>query len=103
MKKTKYLNQQFGNWTCTHVGIARVQGKKTKNKTVSKQPGRQTYYYVFERETSDGRAEKLVRLSAAQAAKVYRGEVTVEEIADARQSKGVAAFKDKVSYHFIGA
>ena len=103
MKKTKYLNQTFGDWVCTHVGIARVQGKKTRNKTVSKQPGRQTYYYIFERQTSDGKAEKLVRLSAAQAAKVYRGELSVETVADLRQEKGVGTFKDKVSYHFYGA
>ena len=104
MKKTsKYLFKTFGNWTCTHVGIARVQGKKTKNRKVSKQPGRQTYYYIFERPTSDGKAEKLVRLTAAQAAKVYRGELTVEEVADTRQEKGVSAFKNKVSYHFYGA
>lgn len=100
MKKTKYLNQTFGDWVCTHVGIARVQGKKTRNKTVSKQPGRQTYYYIFERQTSDGKAEKLVRLSAAQAAKVYRGEITVEEIANQRQQHGEQKFIKKVSYHF---
>lgn len=103
MKRTsKYLNKTFGNWTCTHIGIARVQGKKTMKGKVSKQPGRQSYYYVFERITSDGLAEKLVRLNCNQAAKVYRGELLVEEIADARQSKGIGTFKDKVSYHFIG-
>jgi hypothetical protein len=103
MKKTKYLNQTFGTWVCTHVGIARVQGKKTRTGKVSKQPGRQTYYYIFERPTSDGKAEKLVRLNAGQAAKVYRGELSVETVADLRQEKGVGTFKDKVSYHFYGA
>lgn len=103
MKRTsKYLFKTFGNWTCTHVGISRVQGKKTNKGKVSKQPGRQTYYYIFERKTSDGLAEKLVRLSAGQAAKVYRGELSVEAVADVRQEKGVSTFKDKVSYHFIG-
>ncbi len=104
MKRTsKYLNKTFGNWTCTHVGIARVQPKKTKRGKVSNQPGRQTYYYIFERPTSDGKAEKLVRLSAGQAAKVYRGLLSVEEVADTRQEKGTGTFKEKVSYHFIGA
>ena len=103
MKRTsKYLNKQFGNWTCTHVGISRVQAKKTMSGKPSNQPGRQTYYYVFERITSDGAAEKLVRLSASEAVKVYRGVMTVEEIADARQARGASEFKSKVSYHFIG-
>jgi hypothetical protein len=68
----------------------------------SKQPGRQTYYYIFERVTSDGAAEKLVRLNHFEAAKVYQGLASVEEIADYRQAKGVNTFKEKVSYHFIG-
>lgn len=104
MKRTsKYLFKTFGNWTCTHVGISRVQAKKTKKGKFSKQPGRQTYYYIFERKTSDGKAEKLVRLNHIEAAKVYRGDLSVEAVADLRQEKGVSTFKDKVSYHFIGA
>ena len=101
MRKSKYLNKTFGNWTCTHVGVARKQpvflAGTRKN---SKRPHHQTYYYIFERPTSDGKADKLVRLSAGQAAAVYRGELTVEEVADTRQEKGVGAFKEKVSYHF---
>lgn len=103
VRTSKYLNKTFGNWTCTHIGISRVQPKKTRNGKVSNQPGRQTYYYIFERPTSDGKAEKLVRLTAGQAAKVYRGELSVEEVAELRQAKGVKAFKEKVSYHFYGA
>ena len=104
MRRTsKYLNKTFGNWTCTHVGIARVQAKKTAKGKVSARPGHQSYYYIFERPTSDGKAEKLVRLNCNQAAKVYRGLLSVEEVAELRQEKGAGAFKDKVSYHFIGA
>ena len=103
MKRTsKYLNKQFGDWTCTHVGISRVQPKKTLSGRKSRRPGHQTYYYIFERLTSDSLAEKLVRLNQAQAAKVYRGKLSVEQIADERQSKGVSTFKEKVSYHFLG-
>ncbi len=103
MKRTsKYLNKQFGNWTCSHVGISRVQPKRTMKGKASKQPGRQTYYYIFERITSDGAAEKLVRLNHFEAAKVYQGLVSVEEIANYRQAKGASSFKEKVSYHFIG-
>ena len=103
MRKSKYLNKTFGNWTCTPVGVARKQPVfLAGTRKVSKRPHHQTYYYIFERETSDGLAEKLVRLNERQAAKVYRGELTVEEVADTRQEKGVDTFKDKVSYHFIG-
>ena len=79
MKRTsKYLFKTFGAWTCTHVGISRVQPKKTRKGKVSNQPGHQTYYYIFERKTSDGKADKMIRVSAAQAAKVYRGNLLVE-------------------------
>ena len=102
MKRTsKYLNKQFGNWTCTHVGISRVQPKKTMKGTASKQPGRQTYYYIFERLTSDGAAEKLVRLSHIEAAKVYQGLESVEAIAEERQAHKASEFTTKISYHFI--
>ena len=40
--------------------------------------------------------------NAKDYAKVYRGELSVEEVADTRQEKGVDTFTDKVSYHFIG-
>lgn len=104
MRKSKYLNKTFGNWTCTHVGVARKQPVfLVGTKKLSKRPHHQTYYYIFERETSDGLAEKLVRLNSKQAARVYRGELSVEEVADTRQEKGVGTFKDKVSYHFYGA
>lgn len=102
MKNSKYLNKTFGAWTCTHVGIARIQPKFYEGtKTVSPSAGTMTYYYVFERQTSDAKADKLVRLNAAEAAKVYRSEVTVEEIAEARKSN--QNFTRKVSYHFFTA
>jgi len=102
MKRTsKYLNKTFDNgWVCTYVGISRVQAKKTRNRSVSKQPGRQTYYYIFERPTSDGKADKLIRLNAQQAARVYRGELSVESISKARQAVSENKFIRKVSYHF---
>lgn len=103
MRKSKYLNKTFGNWTCTHVGVARKQPVFLEGtRKPSKRPHHQKYYYIFERNTSDGLAEKLVRLNEKQAAKVYRGVLSVEEVADTRQEKGTATFKNKVSYHFIG-
>lgn len=104
MKTSKYLNKQFGSWTCTHVGVARIQPKFYEGtKKVSPSAGTMTYYYIFERKTSDNKADKLVRLSAKEAARVYRGETTVEEIADARVAKNISDFTRKVSYHFFTA
>lgn len=103
MKKTKYLNKEFGNWLCTYVGIARVQPKfyiGTKN--VSKRPSHQTYYYIFERITSDKKAAKLVRLNASEAAKVYRGVMTVEDFVSQREQRKENKFTQKISYHFLG-
>jgi hypothetical protein len=103
MRKSKYLNKTFGNWTCTHVGVAVKTGVfKKGTKVRNAYPHHQTYYYIFERPTSDGLADKLVRLNSGQAAKVYRGELSVEEVADLRQAIGVNTFKAKVSYHFYG-
>lgn len=103
MRKSKYDNFKSGKWTCTHVGVAYVQPQNLKgSKEKSLRPHHQTYYYIFERETSDGKAEKLVRLNKSEAAAVYRGEITVEEIAEARQAHKEKKFTKKVSYHFYG-
>ena len=103
MRTSKFLNKTFGNWTCTHVGVAVKTGAFKKGTRIrNAYPHHQTYYYIFERETSDGLAEKLVRLNEREAAKVYRGELSVEEVADLRQSTGVNTFTAKVSYHFVG-
>ena len=102
MKRTsKYLGKTFdNNWVCTHVGVARVQAKKTKNNKLSKRPGHQSYYYVFERPTSDGKADKMIRLNFLEAAKVWRGLVKVEEILNKREGKRASRFTNKISYHF---
>lgn len=102
MRKSKYENFKSGEWTCTHIGISYVQAKNykgTKEKTL--RPGHQTYYYIFERRTSDGKADKLIRLSSREAARVYRHEITVEQISEARQAKSENKFTKKVSYHFL--
>lgn len=102
MKKSKYLNKQFGDWTCTFVGVASVQPKfLAGTRKPRKSPGHQNYYYIFERITSDNKAEKMVRLNAAQVILVDRGIKTVEDYAVAKAKKSTASFKDKVSYHFI--
>lgn len=104
MKKSKYLGLKQGSWLCTKVNIAYRQGayyKGTKT-PVKSTPGTMTYSYDFERETSDDKADKLVKLSASEAAKVWRGDATVEEIAEKRRSKAkrLKATDRKVRYWF---
>ena len=91
MKKSKYLGMTNGDWTCTHVGVARVQpafkqkraedGKRVR----SKNAGHRTYYYIFERLTSDKKAMKMIRLNAQQVRRVLDGFITVESVADAKR------------------
>ena len=106
MRKSKYLGMANGDWTCTHVGVSRVQPALTKKKddagrrVRSKNPGHQTYYYIFERLTSDAKAMKMIRLNAQQVRRVRDGWYTVEELADKKKAKRSKEFTDKVSYSF---
>ena len=106
MKKSKYLGMKSGNWECTHVGVARVQPayKLKRNnsgrRVRTKYPGHQSYYYIFERLTSDQKAMKMIRLNASQASLVLQGKRTVEEFAMKKERKRSQLFKDKVSYSF---
>lgn len=106
MRKSKYLGMQSGDWSCTHVGVERVQpafkekrdllGRRVRNKY----PGHQTYYYIFERLTSDAKAMKMIRLSARQAQQVLAGKYTVEDFAKKKEVERSQVFKNKVSYCF---
>lgn len=102
MRTSKYLNREFDNgWRCTHVGVANVTPafyRGTRKRTRGQ--GHQHYYYICERRTSDGKADKLVRLSANEIVAVARGYVTVESIAKTRQAVEENKFTQKVSYHF---
>lgn len=102
MRTSKYLNKTFDNgWKCTHVGIAvKTAAFKKGTRIRNAYPHHQTYYYIFERRTSDDNADKMVRLSAQEAARVYRGELEIESLADTRQETKQTQFKKKVSYNF---
>jgi len=94
MKRTsKYVGKTFGNWICTDINIANVQGAK------SKRPGKQNYSYLFERRTSDGVCDKLVILNSSEAAAVGAGKKLVEEIADGRKKNEKT--RRKIAYRFI--
>ena len=70
MKKSKYLNLQSGNWKCTYAGVDRVQPVYTQKRDAdgkkirSKRAGHRSYYYIFERLTSDAKAMKMIRLGS---------------------------------------
>ena len=114
MKKSKYLGMKSGDWTCVHVGVARVQPafKKKRDedgkRVRSKNAGHQTYYYIFERLTSDKKAIKMIRLNAQQVRRVLDGWITVESVADAKKEMyadektrhRAQKFVNKVSYSF---
>jgi hypothetical protein len=73
MKKTKYLNNQFGVWTCVKVNIYRVQPSFLKGSKVrSARPHHQTYSYTMAAVILGN--EVHVELNAQEAAKMYRGE-----------------------------
>jgi hypothetical protein len=106
MRKSKYIGLKIGDWICTHVGVDRVQpayklkrdalGKRVRNKY----PGHMSYYYIFERLTHDGKAMKMIRLSAAQANYVLKGIKTVEDYAIQKEQLRSPEFIKKVSYSF---
>ena len=106
MKKSKYLGTKNGDWTCTHVVVARVQPSYNKKKdddgkrVKSKRPGHRTYYYIFERLTSDGVAEKIVSLNASEIKRVATGWTTVESIAKLKKERNSKKFTSKVLYNF---
>lgn len=106
MKKTKYLGMKSGEWECTYVGVDRVQPAFTQKrdeegrKIRSKRAGHQSYYYIFERLTSDAKAMKMIRLGYWQAKEVFRGARTVEDFAVKKERKRSQLFKKKVSYCF---
>lgn len=103
MKKTKFLGKTFdNNWTCVHVGVASVTRafyKGTKRRTIT--AGHRNYYYLFVRETSDGKFDKMIRLSGSQATKIYNGSRTVESYADVKENLVNPDILNKVGYYFI--
>lgn len=106
MRKSKYIGLKIGDWICTHAGVDRVQpayklkrdalGKRVRNKY----PGHRSYYYIFERLTHDGKAMKMIRLSAVQANYVLKGIKTVEDYAIQKEQLRSQEFIKKVSYSF---
>lgn len=102
MRISKYINLRSGDWICVGVNIAGVTPSYkpgTRVRYVS--AGHRRYDYTFQRPTSDGKAFKVVTLSAAQAKLVLNGQKTVEEYAKKKKLNRTCAIKDKVSYNFF--
>ena len=92
VKKSKYLGKTFGDWSCVHVGVAKASRKYNSN-----------YYYCFARRTSDDEADKIIQVDSKTAAKIYRGDINVEDVLDRREAKSrnnETTFNGVVSYHF---
>lgn len=101
MRTSKYLGIQSGDWVCTHVGIAsRTPAFKRGTRIPHVSAGHLQYYYIFERETHDKKAMKMIRLNASEARKVLVGQLTVESVADKKKRLQSKQFKQKVSYSF---
>ena len=106
MKKSKYLGLKSGDWVCSHIGVDRIQPAFTQQrgddgkKIRSKRAGHCCYYYIFERLTSDLKAEKMVRLNASQVRRVFDGWTTVESVAELKKRAAGRKFTQKVSYSF---
>lgn len=78
MRKSKYLGKQFGSFTCTKVKVSYAQSvfyKGTKERV--EYPHHLTYAYEL---TSNTTPELVVMVNHKNAAKLYRGEKTIDEI-----------------------
>lgn len=103
MRKSKYLHKEFdGGWVCLKVSVYRVQGKRLKGtKKPSKSAGHMNYCYTFGRKTSDGKFDKSVLLRYSEAAKVWKGEAKVDELADLHEVKLSPSDVGCVKYSFL--
>ena len=92
MRKTKYLDKQFGVWKCVKVNIHYVQPAFRKGTKIrSRRPYHQTYSYVVSTVLLGN--ELQVEISARQAARMYRGEYNPIMKVLANQSEAVIAIK----------
>lgn len=90
-RTSKFVGKTFDNgWTCTGINIAHA--------TLTHKNGGPTYWYAFERKTSDGKCDKWIRVEASVATKIYKGEVLVEDVS--AKCEAVKNGVHKVNYNF---
>jgi hypothetical protein len=101
MRISKYLNLRSGNWICVAVNIAGITPSfKPGTRERYTSAGHRRYEYTFQRPTSDGKAFKVITLTADQARLVLNGQKTVEEYAKQKKLERPVLIKKKVSYNF---
>lgn len=91
-RTSKYVGKTFNGWTITHIGIATVQGAKAKYAY------HRGYYYLAERQTSDGKFTKQVRLNAVYMARLARGDFDIEAYADKNAHNTIATRKTQYTF-----
>ena len=80
MKRSKYKNQVFtGGWKCVECFIAANYYGGTKHNA---------YRYQMVRLTSDGKFDKIITVSGTTMAKVARGELNLNDIAENKLKSG---------------
>lgn len=93
-KVSKYVGKTFDNgWVCTGINVAYC--------TLKHKNGGPRYWYAFERRTSDGKFDKWIRIEAKDATRIWRGELTVEAVCQAREAGKKNRHGHSVNYNFI--
>lgn len=89
--KSKFVGKEFdNNWICTGINVAST--------TSTHKNGGPNYWYAFERKTTDGKFDKWIRVSATQATKIWKGELTVEEVNNLQKKHNSGVYK--INYQF---
>lgn len=96
MRKSKFVGKEFDNgWVCTGCNLAANYSHGTRHNR---------YWYAFERRTSDGKFDKWIRIEANNATKIYKGDITVEEICDFRETANADRdYMHDINYVFVGS
>lgn len=90
-RTSKFVGKTFDNgWVCTGINIAHA--------TLTHKNGGPTYWYAFERRTSDGKFDKWIRVEAHTATKIWQGKTTVEEVSKICEATPFGIHK--VNYNF---
>ena len=92
-RTSKYVNKTFSGWTVKAIGIARIQPKNAKYAY------HQSYYYLLERTTSDGKCIKQIRLNANYMCNFAKGLFDIESYADKHAHSKVATRKTNYSFN----
>ena len=93
-RTSKYVGKTYDNgWKCTYCGIATVAPIRAKY-------AHRSYYYLLERQTSDGVCVKQIRVNANYMAYIARGQMLAEDFANRLKQKKSKKATKKVNYAF---